>query len=145
MTPRIRHPLATWLLTVFTSGLYFFYWAWRIASELNSAEGRIVLNAPLWKRLLFAFLPAIFVTFIVMVHSGNPVLFFVVAVAFFAFLLYVQFSIGNYIKAKDRELNTGRSFSNALSFVLFWMLANIGAAYMQIGINRVIQGERARS
>ena len=145
MTPRLRSPLRTWLLTVFTSGLYIFYWAWRVANELNGAEGKLVLNAPLWKHLFFAFLPTMFVAFLVTLYSGNPILFVVVALAFFAFLLYVQFSIGNYIKAKDKELNTGATFSNTLSFILFWMVANVGAAYMQGGINRVIRGERARS
>jgi ABC-type Na+ efflux pump permease subunit len=145
VTPQIRHPFVTWLLTVLTGGLYLVYWAWRVASELNGAEGKKVLSTGLWAKAFIAILIAVFVGLLFTGYSGNPVPFFVAALLLFAFFVYVQLSIGNYIKAKDRQLNTGASFSNALSFVLLWMVANVGVAYMQAGINRVITNERARS
>ena len=145
MDPQIRSPFLTWLATVGTGGIYLCYWAWRVASELNSAEGRTVLNADFWKWALIGLLAASFVSVLVMAHSGNAIPVLGVLALLFAFLVYVQLSIGNYIKAKDRQLNTGASFSNALSFVLLWMVANTGVAYMQAGINRVIAKERARS
>jgi glucan phosphoethanolaminetransferase (alkaline phosphatase superfamily) len=145
VSPQIRRPLVTWLLTVLTGGIYLCYWAWRVASELNSAEGKKVLNTDFWVKALISLLVAVFVGVLVTLYSGNPIPFFAVALLLFAFFVYVQLSIGNYIKAKDRQLNTGASFSNALSFVLLWMVANVGVAYMQAGINRVITNERARS
>lgn len=144
MSPKTRSPLVTWLLTVITGGIYLFYWAWRVANELNSAEGKKVLRTDLWARAFTVLLIIAFVGVLIAAYSGNPLLFAGAVLLLFAFFVCVQLSIGNYIKEKDRQLNTGASFSNALSLVLLWMVANTGVAYMQAGINRVITNERAR-
>lgn len=67
------------------------------------------------------------------------------SVLLFGLYIYVQLAIGRYIQMKDVELRTGASFSNPVSILLLWLVANSGVAYMQNGINRVIEHERMRA
>ncbi len=82
---------------------------------------------------------------IMIMRTGNPFFFLVLFLLLLSFYIYVLFAFGNYIKLKDVELNTGSSFSNLLSIFLFWFVANLGIAYLQSGINRIIEHERMRS
>lgn len=144
MHPKVRSPIITWLLTVVTSGIYLFYWVWLVASEFNSAENRKVFPINLWRNtaiILFAFA---FIGVVVAIQADNLLLLFADIACLFGFFLYVQLSIGNYIKEKDAQLKTGENFSNAASILLLWLVANTGVAYMQSGINRVIRHEQAR-
>ncbi len=145
MYPKVRNPLVTWLLTVATGGIYLFFWAWHIAKELNNAENRMVFPIMWWRNTTLALFGLAAVGALIAIQTNNPLLFFVVGLCLFSFFVYVQISIGNYIKAKDAQLGTGGEFSNAVSVVLLWLVANTGVAYMQSGINRVIRHEQARS
>jgi hypothetical protein len=142
--PKIRNPFVSWLLTVFTGGTYLIFWAWLIANELNTAEKRAVFKIDIWRRTFFILTFAALVGFVV-VKTNNPIFFLVVFLCMFSLFIYVQFAIGNYIKSKDIELNTGKTYSNAMSVILLWFVANLGVAYMQASINRIIRLERERS
>lgn len=52
MTPKIRNPFTTWLLTGLTSGIYLYFWVWLVSSEINSAEKRVVFPVQRWRNLL---------------------------------------------------------------------------------------------
>lgn len=145
MYPKVRSPLVSWLLTVATGGAYLFFWAWRIAKELNSAEKRMVFPIVWWRNTTLVLFGLAVVGAVVAIQTKNPFLLCAVLLCLFGFFVYVQISIGNYIKAKDAQLETGGEFSNAVSVVLLWLVANTGVAYMQLGINRVIRHEQARS
>ena len=145
MNPKIRNPFISWLLTVVTGGIYLLFWVWLVTSELNSAEKRKVFPIYMWRIIALILFRLAAVGFVGAVQAKDPILFLVVAVCVLGFFLYVQISIGNYIKKKYAQLNAGASFSNALSIFLFWLVANTGVAYMQSGINRVIRHEQARS
>lgn len=144
MPPKIRSPLLTWLLTVITGGIYLVFWAWLAANELNFAERKNVFNTQLWRKL---FITSIFlgvVGIIVIKRAGTPLPLLVSFSLLLGLFLNVQLAFGNYVKSKDAELNTGSNFSNALSALLFWFVGNVGIAYLQSGINRIIRHERAK-
>jgi hypothetical protein len=145
MYPKIRSPFVSWLLTVATGGIYLFFWAWLVASELNGAEQKKVFPVKLWRNTAIILYGLAFIGFLLAVNSETQLLFIAACLCLLGFFLYIQVSIGNYIKNKDIQLNTGGNFSNALSIFLFWLVANTGVAYMQSGINRVIRHEQARS
>ena len=145
MHPKIRSPLTTWLLTIFTGGIYLLFWVWLIANELNTAEKRTVFNVDIWRKVFGALMFLALVTFVVAVTSNNPVYFLITALFTLILFFHIQLSFGNYIKSKDVQLNTGNTYSNSLSIFLFWFVANLGVAYMQSGFNRVIGHERANS
>jgi len=143
--PKIRSPLASWLLTVFTGGIYLIFWSWRVATELNSAENRTVFRVDIWRRAFVALLFLTVVGAVVAAKMNNPIILLVTALCLFSLFVHVQLAIGNYIKSKDIQLNTGGSYSHTVSIVLFWFVANLGVVYMQSGINRAIRHERAHS
>lgn len=145
MYPKLRRPFVSWLLTVFTGGIYFLFWVWNIANEVNSSENRIVFPVKQWRIITLTLYMLAAVGIVITKMTSSPLFFFGVAIFLLGYFLYVQISIGNYIKKKDVELITGKEFSNTLSIFLFWMVANIGVAYMQFGINRIIRCDRARS
>ncbi|MDT8318666.1 MAG: hypothetical protein RQ824_11875 [bacterium] len=145
MYPRIRNPLVVWLLTTLTSGLYLLYWGWRVAAELNSAEEKRVFNIAAWRN-------AFLVLFLLsmagpMLLVGLDVTYFLLLImsGFLSIFVYVQITIGDYIKQKYEELNIDKSYSNVLSFILLWFVLNLGIVYMQSSINRIIKHERAKS
>ena len=115
----------------------------KIANELNGAENKAVFKVDVWRNLFIALLLLSLAGFIVTVNTNNPLLLLAAILGLFGLCIYVQLAIGNYVKSKDIELNTGASYSNGVSVVLLWLVANIGVAYMQSGINRVIQHERS--
>ena len=142
--PKIRNPVVSWLLTLLTGGIYFLFWVWAVANELNVAEEREVFNVRRW-RLQFLLLHGFaYLAVIIAVRTGvlSPAIFAVLCLI--AFYISVQVVIGCYIKQKDRELGTGAAYSNGIFLVLFWCIANLGVAYMQAGINRIIISERSR-
>lgn len=145
MYPKIRNPLTSWLLTVLTSGIYLIFWAWRVANELNAAENRIVLNAKAWRQAFLAMLAFVLASFMFAAQTHNLVPVLAASFLLFGLYVHVQVAIGNYIKSKDRALGTGASFSNFVSVFLLWFVFNLGIVYMQHGINRIIEHERARS
>lgn len=145
MRPKIRSPFISWLLTVVTGGIYLFFWAWLVASELNSAEQKKVFPVQLWRNTAIVLYVLALGGFLLAVNYETPLVFIAACLCLLGFLLYIQVSIGNYIKSKDIQLNTGGNYSNALSIFLLWLVANTGVAYMQSGINRVIRHEQARS
>jgi glucan phosphoethanolaminetransferase (alkaline phosphatase superfamily) len=145
MHPKIRSPFISWLLTVLTGGIYIFFWAWQVASELNSAEQKQVFPVKLWRNTAIVLYGLALVGVLLAINSQTPLLFITTCLCLLGFILYIQVSIGNYIKNKDVQLNTGSNFSNAVSILLFWLVANTGVAYMQSGINRIIRHEQARS
>ena len=145
MHPKVRSPVVSWLLTVATGGVYLFYWAWQVATELNNAEERTVFPVKRWRNAAFALFALTAAGAVVAFQTQSPLVFFALALCLLAFFVHVQIHIGNYIKAKDAQLATGVEFSNTMSIVLFWLVANTGVAYLQSGINRVIRHEQARS
>ena len=145
MQPKIRSPLSTWLLTIITSGIYLPFWAWRIANELNTAEKRTVFKVDIWRKAFLSLMLLALVSFVVVINSNNPIYFLVIMICLLILFINVQLSIGNYIKLKDVELNTGKKYSNSMSIFLLWLVANTGVAYMQSGINRIITHEREKS
>lgn len=144
MYPRIRNPLVTWLLTALTSGLYLLYWGWRVSAELNSAEGKMVFNIAAWRNavLVLFLLNMLGAMFLVKVDVTCFLVLFMVG--FLSLFLYVQITIGNYIKQKYAELNIDKSYSNVLSIILLWFVLNLGIVYMQSSINLIIKHERAK-
>jgi amino acid permease len=145
MQPKIRSPLATWFLTIITSGIYLPFWAWNIANELNTAEKRTVFKVDFWRKAFLFLMLLVLVSFVIAVNSNNPIYVLVTTLCLLILFINVQLSIGNYIKLKDVELNTGKVYSNSLSIFLLWLVANTGVAYMQSGINRIITHERENS
>jgi len=145
MYPKIRSPFVTWLLTVATGGIYLLFWVWLVASELNSAENKTVFPVKSWRGIAIALYGSVLVSLVLAINSVTSLLFVASILCLLAFFLYVQITVGNYIKRKDVQLNTGGNYSNVLSIFLFWLIANTGVAYMQVGINRVIRYEQARS
>lgn len=145
MYPKVRSPILAWLLTVISGGLYFFVWVWLVTKEINSAEERNVFPIQCWKNIAILSLILEIIGFIVAIKVNNPILLLLVALLIFGLISHAQTSIGSYIKNKDLELRTGEKFSNLLSVVLFWLVANTGVAYMQSGINRIIRNEQSRS
>jgi succinate dehydrogenase hydrophobic anchor subunit len=145
MQPKIRSPLASWLLTVCTGGAYLFFWVWRVATELNGAENKNVFRIDVWRKAFLVLLLLAFVGLVFVAQANNPIPIAMAFLCFFILFIYVQLAIGNYIKWKDKELNTGATYSNAASVVLLWFVASLGVAYMQSGINRVIKHERVSS
>jgi hypothetical protein len=145
VNPRIRNPLLTWLLTVITGGIYFPIWVWNITNELNNAEGQTVFKVRIW-RYVFTVLNVLAIFGLaVFAITDNPIFFAAMLLCLLCLGIYVQLEIGNYIVRKDLELNTGRSYSNLISIFLFWFVADLGVAYMQSGINRIIYQERTKS
>jgi len=144
MYPKIRSPFISWLLTVATGGIYLFFWVWLVASELNSAEQNEVFPVKLWRNTAIILYSLALIGLLLAINGKTPLLLVVFSLCLLGFFLYIQVAIGNYIKSKDIQLNTGGDFSNALSIFLFWLVANTGVAYMQSGINRVIRHEQTR-
>jgi len=142
MVPKIRSPLTTWLLTTFTGGIYLLFWVWNIANELNTAEKRTVLKVDIWRKVFLSLIPLTLVSYVIAVQAHIAIFLLVTIICWLIFFINVQLSIGYYIKVKDAELNTGKEYSNPLSIVLLWFVANTGVAYMQSGINRIITHER---
>lgn len=148
MYPKARNPFVCWLLTVATSGIYAAVWVWRVTTELNNAENQPIFKVRIWRN---TFIPLYLAALLGAVWSWQSrsldsfLLTASLALCLIAFMVHVQVSIGNYIKSKDIKHNSGASYSNTLSVVLFWLVANTGIAYMQCGINRVIQNERTHS
>ena len=145
MYPKIRSPLISWLLTIATGGIYLIFWAWLVANELNNAENQIVFKVETWRKVFVVLMILAVVGFVVATRTDNPLLFIVSTFCLFGLFIYVQIAIGNYVKLKDTELNTGVTFSNTVSVILLWIVANLGVAYMQSGINRIITHERVHS
>ena len=161
MHPKIRSPLVSWLLTVMTGGIYLFFWVWLVATELNNAEQKNVFPVKLWRNATVTLYILALVGFLLALNAVTSLLAVAAILGLVGLFLSVQVSIGNYIKCKDGELNTGKKYSNVLSvfllfyfftFLLFYfftfllfLVANTGVAYMQSGINRVIRYEQDRS
>lgn len=145
MHPKIRSPLVSWLLTVTTGGIYLLFWTWLVASELNGAEQKKVFPVKLWRNTAIILYGLALIGLLLAINSKTPLLFIIACLCLLGLFLYIQVSIGNYIKNKDVQLNTGGNFSNALSILLFWLVANTGVAYMQSGINRLIRHGQARA
>lgn len=141
MHPVIRKPSTQWLYTVLTGGIYLFYWVWRISSELNDAEGKVVLNISLWKKLLFVILALTISTLIYLKYANNIIPFLVMFVSYLTFIIYVLCKIGSYIKTKDKEHNLSISFSNFTSIFLMFVIANTGVIYIQRALNKIITRE----
>lgn len=141
--PRIRNPVVSWLLTVAT-GLYVLFWSWAVANELNAAEEREIFNVQRWRRLFLLLVLVVFVALVLALQADFIFPLVVATVLLLVFYLRVQLDFGNYIKSKDRQLQTGASYSNAVFLFLFWFVANLGVLYMQVGINRVIRQQRGR-
>jgi hypothetical protein len=139
--PRIRNPLMSWLLSVFTGGIYLIFWVGKVTAELNFAENKKVFKIEVWRNALIVLLLLVVAGFVL----NNPLLFAMTFIGLFILVIYVQLAIGSYIKLKDKELKTGASYSNALSILSLWLVANLGVAYMQSGINRVIECSRDRA
>ena len=99
----------------------------------------------MWRNLLITSIGLTLAGVVLAIQMDNPFLLMTAAAFLFGFHVYVQVYIGNYIKQKDAQLKTGGNFSNTVSVLLFWLVANTGVAYMQSGINRVINHERACS
>lgn len=143
--PKIRSPLVTWLLTTITGGIYLLYWGWRVAGELNGAENKMVFNVAGWRNafiilfLLSLAAPTLFA------KAGSMFPFLLLAAGFLSLFVYVQITIGNYIKQKYAELNIDKSYSNLLSLILLWFVFNLGIVYMQSSINLIIKHEMAKS
>lgn len=135
----------SWLLTVFTGGIYLIFWSWRVATELNSAENRTMFSTETWRKAFASLLLLMVVGAVVAAKMNNPIIFILTALCLFSFFVHVQLAIGNYIKLKDIQLNTGESYSHTVSIVLLWVVANVGVAYMQRALNRIIRQERGRS
>lgn len=121
------------------------FWTWRVANELNNAENRTIFKVDAWRKSFFLLLVFAVVNIVFAIRADNPLLFIVTVLCLFGFFIYIQIVIGNYVKSKDIELNTGGTYSNTVSVILLWMFANLGVAYMQSGINRIIRYERAHS
>ena len=135
----------SWLLVFLTGGVYSLFWIWGVANELNSAERREVFKVRRWRLIFLLLIAALFLAVIVAewLNVWSPVL--LVAVCLLTFWVSVQVAIGGYIKRKDRELGTGAAYSNGIFLILFWCVANLGVAYMQVGINRIVRTERSAS
>lgn len=144
MYPKIRSPLVSWLLTIATGGIYLIFWAWRVANELNSAENQTIFKVDAWRKAFVLLLVFAVVGFVFAIRADNPLFFIVTVLCLFGLSIYIQIAIGNYVKSKDIELSTGGTYSNVISIILLWMFANLGIAYMQSSINRIIRYERAR-
>ena len=149
MNARTRKPVVTWLLTVGTSGIYVFFWVWRVGTEFNSDAQREVLPVRKWRNAYAVLLGLTLAALLWAVQwEGKLIRLFpllLLAALQFALFLYVQIAIGNYIKSKHKELHTGESYSHAVSLILFWLVANLGVAYMQSGINTIIAYEQKHS
>lgn len=145
MHPVIRKPLTQWLYTILTGGLYLFYWVWRVSSELNDAEGKIVLNISLWKKIFTVILILTTVAFLYTANENRIIPFLVMLASYLAFIIYVLCAIGNYIKIKDKEHNIGILFSNLTSIFLLFVVANTGVIYMQRALNKIIASEQNAS
>lgn len=145
MYPKIRDPIITWLLTVFTGGIYVFYWVWRITNELNSAEEKKIFNIRLWA-YIWAILFLLVIAGVVNVkYVDSPALILIAMLCLSGLSIYVQLTIGNYIKRKYKELNIKARYSNMISIILLWFVVNTGVPYMQYAINTIIEHERNRS
>ena len=145
MHPVIRKPSTQWLYTVLTGGLYLFYWVWRLSSELNNAEGKVVLNISLWKKIFPVILVLTMAAFIYAANKNSIIPFLIMFTSYLAFIIHVLCAIGNYIKTKDKEHNTGISFSNLTSVLLLFVVANTGVIYMQRALNQIISSEQNAS
>ena len=112
---------------------------------LQKKEKKNVFNIEIWRKVFVSMLSLTFIGVVWTLWTKNPITILVLIPLILSLCIYVQLAIGNYIKTKDIELKTGASFSNVVSIFLFWFVANLGVAYMQGGINRVIEHERKRS
>ena len=145
MHPVIRNPKTQWLYTIFSGGIYLFYWVWRLSYELNNAEEKTVLNITLWKNILFSILLLATGAFIYSKYTNNINPFAIIFATYLIFVIYVFCEIGNYIKLKDTEHCLGISFSNIKFLFLLFMIANTGVIYMQKALNLIIERERNAS
>lgn len=144
MQPRLRSPLATWLMAAVTGGIYLPFWAWNVATELNYAEGQTVFHVNAWRLAFGVLLVAYIAGFVVATETDRiwPVM--TAGFALLGLYIHVQLAIGNYIKRKDQELSTWGSYSHIISLLLLWMFALYGVAYIQQSLNRIIRRSRAR-
>ena len=142
MHPVIRKPLTQWFYTVLTGGIYLFYWVWRVSSELNNAEGKVVLNISLWKKIFPALLILTMAAFIYAAKKNSIIPSLIMFASYLVFVIYVLCAIGNYIKIKDKENNLGIYFSNLTSIFLLFVVANTGVIYMQRALNQIIASEQ---
>ena len=112
MHPKIRSPLVSWLLTVMTGGIYLFFWVWLVATELNNAEQKNVFPVKLWRNATVTLYILALVGFLLALNAVTSLLAVAAILGLVGLFLSVQVSIGNYIKCKDGELNTGKKYSN---------------------------------
>lgn len=145
MYPKIRSPLLVWLFTILSGGLYLFYWCYRVSAELNAAEEQMVLKVNEWGAgSLVAVALLIILTINPLlagfVFPGMILVFYVLGL-----FLYVQISIGRYIRSKENTLKLDNQYNHWISLLLMWFVMNIGVAYIQQHINKIIDAERSKS
>lgn len=148
MQPKLRNPLASWLLTVFTGGIYLLFWVWLIANELNAAENRTIFEVNIWRKIFLVLMILIFALFVFTATTSDYkllALLLVMCLCLLILYIHIQLAFGRYIKSKDVELKTGKLYSDVTSILLFWFVGTLGVVYMQSAVNRIIRHERERT
>ena len=77
------------------------FWTWRVANELNNAENRTIFKVDAWRKSFFLLLVFAVVNIVFAIRADNPLLFIVTVLCLFGFFIYIQITIGNYVKSKD--------------------------------------------
>jgi hypothetical protein len=142
--PKIRNPIQTWLLAVFTGGLYIIYWVGRVSREINLAEEKNILPIDYWSKFFIGWLAAYFVSFVYLLTTENIFPFVIIATIWLWFSFKVIVVIGKYVRQKQIANGESKPVNPVGAyFLLFaWIL---GLPYLQINLNKVIRHEQQNS
>ena len=142
-----RNPLAVFVLSIITLGIYDLYWLVVTRRELNEKTNQRIPS--IW--LLFAPIAGIVLVTLLqaVMHSASPnpgtanasVNILSIIVALLAFLVVLPISFYWFLKySKAANEYTNGACGTGLAFVLLWLLQFIGVAVVQDYYNDVIGG-----
>lgn len=132
-----NNPYFTWLLTLGTSGFYFYIWALVVAIKINRLNERDIIPIQLFGNNLLMLLMLSIELF--KLSSVYHTIFFTLIppTLVLIFTVYIQWALGHYIKTHLSHIQMKPGYSHITSFLLLFLVVASGSAYMQHYINKI--------
>ena len=137
-----RSPLIAWLMTIFSGGVYSFFWVARVCSDINHAEGKPIFNLTNWLKTIIILFTVSIITMAIFIQRPRPdslalVILIVNCLITLLFFLSIQLKIGSYIQKKQFEILKSKPYSHTVSIILLWLLVGTGVIYIQSSLNKI--------
>lgn len=116
MKGEVRNPVRTWLLCIFTCGIYMLYWWYTIGNELKNYLGKEDLNPTLDVGLIC--LTAFF--------CGGP-----------WYMFYLPIKYGKLIQEAQQRAGIANAEDQGMSFLMWLFACGLGFKNIQDELNKV--------